>query len=419
MSLVLKSVEVVDVNSKYHGKVVDILIEKGQITQIGKGISAKKVFEAPKGTKVSIGWLDLRTQSREPGAEHEETIQSLLDSALAGGIVGVGVLPNTSPSVDNRDILDNIYTKASGHVVDVFPFAAVTKACKGEELSEMIDLSNAKAAGFTDGSTPIFHTGILLKSLQYLEPLNKVLIDKVYDRYLASDGQVNEGINSTLNGIKGIPALAETLAIKKVLSILAYTGGKFHFSCISAKESIELIKTAKKQGLDVTCDVAAHQLAFDDSVIGSFDSNYKVFPPFRLKEDIKAIQKGLKEGVIDAVVSDHTPHVIDNKELEFDLADFGIIGTQTLYAVLNTYSKLTTETVVSKLTSGPRDVLGLKQRSINEGEDAQLTLFNDTEEWVLGKGDIKSKCYNTPFIGKTLIGKAVAVVNKTEFVELG
>ena len=415
MSLVLRGVEVVDVNSKHNGKVLDIVIEKGQITSIGNNLSAKNEFVAPKGTKVSAGWIDMRTQTREPGAEHEETVKTLLDSALAGGITGVGILPNTYPRVDNRDTLENLKNKASSHMVDAYPMASVTKGSKGEELSEMIDLNKAGAIAFTDGNQPIHHTGVLLKTLQYLQPLNKVLIDKVSDKYLSKDGQVHEGINSTLNGLKGIPSLAENIAIQKVLSILEYAGGKFHFSCISTKESVELIKVAKKKGLQVTCDVAAHQLAFSDSVIHEFDSNYKVLPPFRLKEDIKALVKGLKEGVIDAVVSDHTPHVIDNKELEFDLSDFGIIGVQTLYSVLNTYGKLNPEEIVDKLSVGPREVLGLPQLTIEEGGRASLTLFNTDEEWVLNKSAIKSKCLNTPFIGTKLIGRAVAVVNNNEF----
>lgn len=415
MSLVLKGVEVVDVSSKHHGKMLDIIIEKGLITSIGKNLSAKKEFVAPVGTKVSTGWIDMRTQTREPGAEHEETVKSLLDSALAGGVTAVGILPNTYPSVDNRDTLENIKYKASSHIVDVYPMASVTKGSKGEELSEMIDLNAAGAYAFTDGSLPIHHTGVLLKTLQYLQPLNKVLIDKVSDKYLSKDGLVHEGINSTLNGLKGIPSLAEGIAIQKVLSILEYAGGKFHFSCISTKEAVELIKAAKKSGLNVTCDVAAHQLAFNDSVIHEFDSNYKVLPPFRLKEDVKALIIGLKDGVIDAVVSDHTPHVIDNKELEFDLAEFGIIGVQTLYSVLNTYGKLSVEELVSKLSVGPRNVLGLSQSIIEEGNKACLTLFNTEEEWVLNKSDLKSKCFNSPFIGKQLKGKVVAVFNNNDF----
>lgn len=415
MSLVLKGVEVVDVSSKHHGEVLDIIIEKGLITSIGKNLSAKKEFVAPVGTKVSTGWIDMRTQTREPGAEHEETVKSLLDSALAGGITAVGILPNTYPSVDNRDTLENIKYKASSHIVDVYPMASVTKGSKGEELSEMIDLNAAGAYAFTDGSQPIHHTGVLLKTLQYLQPLNKVLIDKVSDKYLSKDGLVHEGINSTLNGLKGIPSLAEGIAIQKILSILEYAGGKFHFSCISTKEAVELIKAAKKSGLNVTCDVAAHQLAFNDSVIHEFDSNYKVLPPFRLNEDVKALIKGLKDGVIDAVVSDHTPHVIDNKELEFDLAEFGIIGVQTLYSVLNTYGKLSVEELVSKLSVGPRNVLGLSQSIIEEGNKACLTLFNTEEVWILNKSDLKSKCFNSPFIGKQLKGKVVAVFNNNDF----
>ena len=226
---------------------------------------------------------------------------------------------------------------------------------------------------------------------------------------------MNEGVNSTLNGLKGIPALAETVAIQKVLEVLAYAGGKFHFSCISTKESVQLIKEAKKSGLKVTCDIAAHQIAFDDSVIGEFDTNYKVNPPFRNKEDIKALQKGLQEGVIDCCVSDHTPHDTESKQLEFDLAEFGIIGVQTMYPILNTFSKLSTEEIVEKITRIPRLILGVSCPKIEEESIANLTIFDDSKEWELEEKMIVSKSKNTPFIGKLLKGRAVAIFNKGEF----
>lgn len=414
MSLVLKNAVIVDSLSKYNGQNKDVVIEKGIITQIGNNLSAKKEFDCT-GLMLSVGWLDMRVQSLDPGYEHRETFESLLKSALLGGITGVGTLPNSKPTVDTKDVLAYIIAKTKINTVDVYPYASLTKSNKGEELVEMLDLNNAGAAAFSDGENNIWHTGILLKSLQYLQKVDSVIINKVYDKYLTKEGVVNEGVNSTLNGLKGIPALSETLAIQKVLEVLAYTEGRFHFSCISAKESVILIKEAKKRGLNVTCDVAAHQLAFDDTVIADFDSNYKVNPPFRTKEDIKALQKGLKEGVIDCIVSDHTPHDIEAKQLEFDLADFGIIGVQTLFSVANTFSKLSVEELVDKLTIVPRNILKIDYPKIEEGNVANITIFDDKKEWVLEEKMIASKSKNTPFIGKKLKGKAVAVFNKGEF----
>ncbi len=411
MSLVLKNAVIVDSLSKYNGQNKDVLIEKGIITQIGDKLSAKKEFDCA-GLKISVGWLDMRVQSLDPGYEHRETFETLLNSAALGGVTGVGTLPNAKPTVDTKDVLEYIKARTQSNIVDVYPYASVTKSNRGEELVEMLDLDNAGAAAFSDGENNIWHTGILLKSLQYLQKVDSVIINKVFDKYLVKEGVVNEGINSTLSGLKGMPALAETIAIQKVLEVLTYAGGRFHFSCISAKESVALIREAKKRGLNVTCDVAAHQLAFDDAVIADFDSNYKVNPPFRTKEDIKALQKALKEGVIDCIVSDHTPHDTEAKQLEFDLADFGIIGVQTLFAVANTYAKLSINELVDKLTIAPRSILKIEYPKIEEGSVANITVFDDSQEWVFEEKMIASKSKNTPFIGKKLNGKAIAIFNK-------
>lgn len=418
MSLVLKNAGIVDSLSKYNGQKKDILIEKGIITQVGNNLSAKSEFDC-SGLLVSVGWLDMRVQSLDPGFEHRETFESLLQSAAKGGITGVGTLPNSKPTVDSKDVLEYIKAKTNSNIVDVYPYASVTKSNKGKELVEMLDLSNAGAVAFSDGENNIWHTGILLKSLQYLQKVDQVIISKVFDKYLSKEGLVNEGINSTLTGLKGIPSLAETLAFQKVLEVLTYTGGKFHFSCISTKESVILIKEAKKKGLSVTCDVAAHQLAFDDSVINDFDSNYKVNPPFRTKEDIQALQKGLKDGVIDAIVSDHTPHDVEAKQLEFDLADFGIIGVQTLFSVANTYSKLSVDQLIDKMTKGPRNILNIDYPKIEEGSIANITVFDDKYEWVFEEKMNVSKSRNTPFIGQKLKGKAIAIYNKGVLKKIG
>lgn len=417
MSTVLKNLEIVLPGSTFNRKKTDILIEKGIISKIGKNLTGKKEIDL-LGKKVSIGWFDLRAKSCDPGFEQKEDLNSLINSALKGGITGVGLLPDTSPSVDHKESLDYVKMKSANSLVDIFPYGSVTKKNKGQELTEILDLEQAGAIAFSDGDQPIWHTGILLKALQYLQKVNGVLIDKPYDKYLYKGGQVNEGVNSTLNGLKGLPSIGETLAIKKAIDILEYSGGKYHASCISAVESVKLIKDAKKKGLNITCDIAAHQLAFDDSVSSLFDSNYKVNPPFRTKEDIKSLKKGLIDGTIDCIVSDHTPHEIDCKELEFDLADFGIIGIQTLFSVLNTYSKLDIEVLIEKITSSPRDIIGVDIPQLKEGEKANLTIFDDQEEWILTKEDIVSNSYNSPFIGTELIGKVHAVFNKGQYKEV-
>lgn len=206
------------------------------------------------------------------------------------------------------------------------------------------------------------------------------------------------------------------MSVQKDIELLKYAGtGRLHFSCISTKEAVELIRQAKKEGLNVTADVAVHQLVFDDSTISAFDANYKVMPPFRLAEDIKALVEGLKDGTIDCIVSDHNPQDIESKNLEFNYAEFGVIGLETLFAVINTFSDLSLEQIIDKITTQPRAILGLSPIVIKEGEIATLTLFDDVTEWIVNKDEIVSQSKNTPFIGETLKGKSIAIFNKNQY----
>lgn len=417
MDVLIKSVQVIDQKSTYHKKKVDVLISNGKIKSIGKISNDKAKTIDAKGMILSVGWFDLRANFCDPGLEHKEDLYSGMEAAAAGGFTGVALLPNTKPAIQSKNDIKYIISRTADNIVDVYPMGAVTVDVKGEDFTEMIDLHEAGAVAFTDGEQPIWQSDILLKSLQYLEKFNGLLIDKPEDKRLNMFGQMNEGVNSTLLGMKGMPKLAEEVVIDRDLALLEYAGGRLHLSQISTAQSIAKIKLAKKKGLNLTCDVAVFQPLLDDSLLSSFDTNYKVNPPLREKEDNNAIVKGIKEGTIDVLVSSHTPHDEESKKLEFDLADFGIIGLQTVaHNIAQLSEKVDMELLIEKITDAPRSLLGLEQPKIEEGEVANLTLFAPSLEWTFDSKSNKSKSEFSPYYGKSIKGKAVAVFNKAQVV---
>jgi dihydroorotase len=292
--------------------------------------------------------------------------------------------------------------------------AAVTKNNKGEELTEMIDLHEAGAIAFTDGLKPIWHTDILLKALQYLQKFNGVLIDHPEDIWLNMFGQMHEGVNSTMLGLKGMPRIAEDIMVSRNLELLGYAGGRLHMARLSSGKAIDLIRAAKKK-LNVSCDIAAYQPLLDDSYLEDFDTNYKVNPPLREKADNDALIKALKDGTIDILCSGHLPHEDESKELEFDLADFGIINLQTFGANLVSLSKSVEWSVLlEKVTVNPRKLLNLEMPRIDVEEKANLTLFDPNRVWTLDEKTNLSKSKNSPWYGKEVMGKVVAVFNNNK-----
>jgi dihydroorotase len=335
MKILIQGAEILDASSPYHRKEKNVVINNGRIVEIGdKNYTADKVIRA-NGMKLSVGWFDLGTFIGDPGLEHKEDIDSASKAAAAGGFTGLAVLPNTAPCVQTKNEISYLIKGNDSQLVQIHALAAVTKNNKGEELTEMIDLHEAGAVAFTDGLKPIWHTDILLKSLQYLQKFNGLLIDHPEDIWLNLFGQMHEGINSTRLGLKGMPRIAEDIAVNRNLDLLGYAGGRLHFSRLSSGRAVELIKAAKKK-YNVTCDVAVYQALLDDSVLSDFDTNFKVNPPLREKQDNDALIKGLKDGTIDVLTSGHTPHEEESKNLEFDLSDFGMINLQTFASNLAT-----------------------------------------------------------------------------------
>jgi len=299
--------------------------------------------------------------------------------------------------------------------VQIHALAAVTRNCKGEELTEMIDLHEAGAVAFTDGLKPVWHTDIFLKSLQYLQKFDGLLIDHPEDIWLNLFGQMHEGPNSTMLGLKGLPRIAEEVAISKNLELLSYAGGRLHFARLSTAKAIDKVRSARKKGLNISCDIAAYQALLNDELLADFDTNYKVNPPLREKSDQEALIKGLRDGTIDVLVSNHVPLDDESKFLEFDMADFGIINLQTFASQIATLAKqVEMDLLIEKITDAPRRLLNLPPVVIEAGEKANLTLFDPNFTWNFTAEQNLSKSRNSPWIGSTLTGKAVAVFNNSK-----
>ena len=420
MNVLIKSATVVDSRSSLNGKRVDVLIEKGIIIQIKSSIKPEKnskVIESPD-LCISPGWMDMQARFCDPGLEHKEDLDSGLKAASAGGFTAVCVMPSTEPPLHGKSQIEYVINKTKLNPVDVFPVGCLTVDRAGKDMAEFHDMKCAGAIAFSDDKRNIKEAGLLMRIQQYAKNTNAFIITHCEDASISSGGQMHEGETSTRIGLKGIPALAEELMLERNLKITAFTNAQLHVSCVSTKQSIELIKKAKQEGLQVSCGIAAHQLLLDDSKLAEFDANYKVNPPLRSKEDIEAFKKGLLNNTIDVIVSDHTPEDIESKDLEFDLARFGMIGLETAFAVANTacYSKLKIDQLIDKMCHNPRTLLGIPIPYLKEGEKANITLFDPSLEWTLKKQDIHSKSKNTPFIGQKLKGKIIGILNKNELI---
>lgn len=419
MNLLIKQATVVDSASPHNSKVMDVLIEKGVITQIKKSITAEKGITIIEGDNLhmSAGWFDMQVNFCDPGNEHRETLKQGLHAAAKGGFTGVAIMSGTNPPLHNKAQIDYVVNKSKTNLVDVYPVGTLSYNQEGKDLSEMYDMQLSGAIAYSDYKKSIKDAGLILRALQYSKNINSFIITHCDDKTISHDGLMNEGVISTKLGLKGMPALAEEIMLQRNIQILEYTGGKMHIPTISTRGSVDLIKKAKAKKLNITCGVAAYNLLLDETDLEGFDTNFKVNPPLRTKEDIEALKKGLVDGTIDVIVSDHNPQDIESKDLEFDLADNGMIGLESCFGVLNTAlgSKLSIEIIVEALTKNPRSILGLPAVNIKEGEEANITLFNPTKKYVFDKSHIVSTNKNSGFIGRELKGMVIKVINNKQF----
>jgi dihydroorotase len=376
MNLLIKSAIICDKNSPLHNKKRDLLIEKGVITKIAASIKPKKSIKelSLPNLHVSAGWFDTSVSFGEPGYEERETLENGLQTAAKSGFTAIALNPMTQPITDNRASVAYLKSNSKFFATDLFPIGSLTKKAEGTEMAELYDMQQAGAVAFGDYKRAVKNPILLKVSLQYAQAFDGLLMSFPQEELIANKGIANESETTIRFGLKGNPNLAEELQIVRDLYILEYTGGKLHIPTITTGKSVQLIKEAQKKGLVVTCSVSAHHLILEDKELANFNSDYKVSPPLRTNKDIKALQKGVKEGVISIITSDHQPLDIENKKKEFAHAKSGTIGLESLFGAVN--SVLLLDNIIESITTKPRIVFGIKPVLIKEGEPANLTFFN-------------------------------------------
>ncbi len=413
MSILIKKATVVDPQSKHHLKKVDILVENSKITDIKTNISfsAKKVFQGPS-LFASPGWMDVHAQFNDPGFEHKESLKTGAAAAANGGFTTVIIAGNNQPVTDAKAQISYITNASAKLPIEIKTFATLSEGLKGQNFSEMYDLQSAGAVGFSDGLHPINNPDLLKRAMQYSQTFNGIIVSFPHDKRISHGGLVNESPTSTSLGLKSDPSLSEEIMVARDLAIAEYCEAPIHFMTISSANSVAQIKRAKKRGIRVTCDVAIANLLWNDTVLTSFNSNYKVWPPLRSEKDRKALIKGINEGIIDAIVTNHNPQNIEEKQCEFDHASFGQTSLDTAYSLYNTHlsNQIDLETWVKAISLNSRRIFKQEISSIAIGNKANITLFDTMDKWEVTEKEIKSKSKNTPSIGQTLTGKVIAVI---------
>jgi len=416
--LLIQSAKILDPQSAFNGKIADVLVSDGKITEIGKKISVsdkETQIVSAKGQVLSPGFFDLNVNFGEPGLETKEDMGTGCMTAAAGGFTGLALMPNTQPPIHSKAEVSYLTSKSKNNLVEVYPYGCISHKQEGQELAEMYDMQQSGAIAFTDGNKPVSNAGLMSRALLYTKSFDGLIISYAEDQDIAGKAKMNEGLMSTYLGMKGNPSLAEELMISRDLYLAEYNDARIHFSTISSVKSVDLIRKAKKAGIKVSCDVAVHHLIFTEDELKGFESNFKVKPPLRTKKDQSALIAGLKDGTIDAIVTQHSPHEIEFKNVEFEIASYGIIGLQTALPVA-LKAGLSLETIIEKMAIAPRNILGISIPELKTGNSANFILFNPEEEWVLNEESNRSKSSNSPFFGKKLIGKVKLVYNNGQYI---
>jgi dihydroorotase len=405
----IKNITVLDNTSEFNGKKTDVLIEDGKLTINFTGAVKNNTKELDfSNSYLSPGFCDLYVTIGDPGFEYREDIKSVANAAIAGGFTTICATANNHPITQTKAQVEYIVNNSNNTNVNILPVGAITENFDGKSPSEMLDMHNAGAIAFSDIPHSVKDSGVMLRALQYVQPFNGLIITLPFDKTLVSDGQINESEVSVRMGTKGITNLSEFSIVQRDIELLKYAGGKLHFVGISTKESVDLIRKAKSEKVNITCSVFVHHLISNENDVKNFDSNYKVFPPLRTLEDQQALIDGLKDGTIDCISTQHTPLNIDEKNVEFELADFGIIGLETAFGLLNKKldNEISKERLIELLSTNP-------QKIINQQKSNQdFVILNFDEEYIFNEKDIKSKSKNTPYINQTLKGKVKAVFSK-------
>lgn len=406
MNTLIRAVLIIDPQSEFNGHTKDVLINEHKILAIEDALPSTehtRVIDA-KNLILCPSFFDSQVSFGEPGYEERENLENGLKTAQASGFGAIALLPNTAPVIDHASMISFISNKVASHPVAVFPMGCLTKDMKGEHMAELFDMHNAGAIAFTDDVHPTEDANLVKIALQYVQSFGGLVYSFPKNTQIARNAQVNESIATTRLGLKSSPTIAESIQIARDLHILEYTGGKLHIPLISTEASVQLIKEAKRKGLNVSCSVAVHHLYFTDEKLDEFDTRYKVEPPLRSKQDRLALIEGLKNGTIDMITTDHRPREIEAKQVEFEHASYGSIGLESCFGACNKILGL--ELSIEKLTQS-RSVFGLAIPKIAVGEQLNFNLLDTSTEYIFCIQDIYSSSKNSIFLDETLKGNVV------------
>ena len=397
-------------------RVTDILVENGKIAAIGDGLTVEdaEVFDA-NGLVVAPGFIDMHVHLREPGQEAKEDIGSGTRAAAEGGFTTVACMPNTKPPIDKAIIVNGLKKRIDeAGVINVEIIGALTKGQEGQELAEIGDMAECGAVAFSDDGHYVANAKLLLSGLDYLRTFDKMIISHAEEFSLVEDGVMNEGHHSAMLGMKGRPTVAEDIAVARDILLAEYADAKIHIAHISTKGAVELVRQAKKRGVKVTAEVTPHHLTMTDECVNNFDTSTKVNPPLRTAQDIEATVEGLKDGTIDAIVTDHSPHAFEEKDREYRFAPSGFPGLETALGVILTSlyhtGKFSLAEIVAKMSSNPAQIFNLNCGSLAVGKTADIVIFNPDLEWTVDADEFYTRGSHSPFVGKRLKGKAVATI---------
>jgi len=417
MKILINQIHCIDPRDKLD-KVLDVLIEKGKIKEVSDKVTVKadEVIDG-SGLHMFPGFIDVHVHLRDPGQEHKETIESGVQAALNGGITAMVPMPNTIPACDTRSVVEYILNKAEKLHYNLFPTGTQSKGRQGKELSEMVELKDAGVCGLTDDGDCINNPLLMRHVMEYASMTDLPLMIHAEEKTLSNQGVMHEGPQSTKLGLRGIPSVSEYLIVIRDIELAKMTGARIHICHVSTKESVEVVRAAKKKGVQITCEVSPHHFALTDQGLENYDSSFKMYPPLREDEDRLAMLKGLKDGTIDMIATDHAPHLHVEKDVDLDHAPFGCIGLETAIGVTLTElyhkEKLKLETIAALWNGNPAKLINQKDfGAIRVGSVANLSIVNLDEEWVVDEAKFKSKSRNSTFIGKKLKGKPVKAICK-------